>query len=104
MLSYSGETEFHLIDLCSVKKRRVAHSLYGSYVVACATADDRGFYLNKCFRSLAPGDLVKHVMQVDSRAFYDTITTFHNGREYRLRQSLERIRDSFENNDIDMLL
>jgi len=34
---------------------------------------------------------------------YDTITTLHEGRDYRLRQTVQRIRDSFESEDLNAL-
>lgn len=42
-------------------------------------------------------------MHVDSRGLYDTISSLHNSKEYRLRQTVQRIRDSFEDGDIDVL-
>lgn len=46
---------------------------------------------------------IKHILHVDSRGLYDSTTTLHAGREYRLRQTVQRIRDSFEDGDIDIL-
>lgn len=37
-----------------------------------------------------------HVIIVDSKSLYDTITTLHENRDYRLRQTVQRKRDSFE--------
>lgn len=46
---------------------------------------------------------IKHVLHVDSHGLYDTITTLHNGRESRIRQTFQRIRDFFEAGGIDIL-
>lgn len=40
---------------------------------------------------------------MDSRGLFDTITTLHEGRDYRLRQTVQRIRDSFESRELDTL-
>lgn len=36
---------------------------------------------------------------MDSRGLFDTISTLHVGKEYRLRQTVQMIRDSFEDGD-----
>lgn len=43
------------------------------------------------------------MLHVESRGLYDTSNTLHSGREYGIRQTLQRIRDSFEDGDIDIL-
>ena len=96
-------TSFHLIDWNSSKQRRVTYSSYGSEILACADADDRGFNIKSALCSLFPKIHFKHVINVDSKALFDTITTLHEGKEYRLRQTVQGIRDSFESNDIDMI-
>ena len=52
--------------------------------------------------SIASGD-IRHVLLVDSKGLYDTITTLHEGKEYRLLQTVQRRRDSFESRDMDVL-
>ena len=49
------------------------------------------------------GHSFRHMLLVDSKGLYDTISTLHEGREYRLRQTVQSIRDSFESQDIDLL-
>lgn len=44
-----------------------------------------------------------HEMIVDSKSLYDTITTLHEGKEYRLRQTVQRIRDSFESHNLNKI-
>lgn len=94
---------FHLIDWTSHKQRRVSHSSYGAEILACADSDDRGYHLRSSIRSFDPAGNIQHVLHVDSRGLYDTITTLHAGKEYRLRQTVERIRNSFESKDLDIL-
>lgn len=41
---------FHPIDWKSSKKRRVSHSSYGAEILACADADERGFYVKQALK------------------------------------------------------
>ena len=92
-----------MLDWSSSKQHRVSNSSYGAEKLACAEADDRGFYITMCLRSIFPKKCFRHMILVDSKGLYDTISTLHEGREYRLRQTVQRIRDSFESQDIDVL-
>lgn len=40
---------------------------------------------------------------MDSKGLFDTVTTLHEGRDYRLHQTVQRIRDYFEFEEITML-
>lgn len=42
-----------------------------------------------------------HEFYVDSRELFDTITTPHVPRGYRLRKTLVRIKDAFESNKLN---
>lgn len=42
-------------------------------------------------------------LMVDSKGVVDTITTLHDGREYRLRQTVQQLRDSFAYGDLNKL-
>ncbi len=99
----SNETIFHPIDWTSNKQRRVCYSSYGAEILAAADADDRGYYLKSAYNSIFSSTRLKHKLQVDSHALYDTITSLHEGRDFRLRQTVERIRNSFESGDLDTL-
>lgn len=37
-------------------------------------------------------------------ALYNTLTTTHESQDYRLRRTVQRIRDSFEARDLDALI
>lgn len=93
---------FHVVDWSSSKQRRVSHSSYGAEILACSDADDRGYALRESMRAIT-NEQVRNILHVDSRGLFDTISTLHDGREYRLRQTVQRIRDSFEAGDIDIL-
>lgn len=46
---------------------------------------------------------IKQVMVVDSKAFLDTITTLHESRENRLRQTVSSIRQSLESHELALV-
>ena len=102
-LLQDGSECFHTVDWVSTKQRRICHSSYGAEILACAEADDRGFYLKMGMRSLLPNTMMRNEIVVDSMALFDTITTLHEGSEYRLRQTVQRIRDSFEAGDVNVI-
>ena len=99
----SDGTLFYPLDWTSSRQKRVSHSSYGAEILACAAADDRGFFIKECLRSFAPATVCRHLLNTDSRSLYDTITTLHDGKEYRLRQTVERLRNSFESGELDMI-
>lgn len=94
---------FHMIDWSSHRQKRVSYSSYGAEILACASADDRGYYLKGSINSLFPKHRTRHELSVDSHALKDTVTTLHEGTEYRLRQTVQRIRNSFEASELDIL-
>ena len=98
-----GKEQFYVIDWVSTKQKRISHSSYGAEILACAEADERGYYLKMGMRSLFPKTGMRNEIAVDSMGLFDTISTLHEGREYRLRQTVQRIRDSFESSDLDIL-
>ena len=98
-----GPECFHTLDWVSTKQRRICHSSYGAEILACAEADDRGFYLKMGMRSLFTSTKIRNEIVVDSLGLFDTITTLHEGSEYRLRQTVQRIRDSFESADVNVI-
>ena len=99
----SRDSIYHVLDWSIHKQRRFSYSAYGAEIFACADADDRGFYLKQAFHSLFPMQPLPHILNVDSRCLYDTVTILHEGKEYRLRQTVQRIRNSFESTELDIL-
>lgn len=94
---------FHPIYWSSSKPRRVSHSSYGAEIIACAEADDRGFHIKEAMQTMFQGRKITYQLNVDSKGLYDTITTLHEGKEYRLRQTVQRLRDSFESEELNVL-
>lgn len=94
---------FHMVDWSSHKQKRVSYSSYGAEILACAAADDRGYNLKAALNALFPRHRTRHELSVDSHALNDTITTLHEGTEFRLRQTVQRIRNSFESGELNVL-
>lgn len=89
------------VSWTSHKQKRVSYSAFGVEILAAADADDRGFDLKMSLKSLLPGHEWTHELYVDARALFDTITTLHEPREYRLRKTVARMRDAFESGELD---
>ena len=103
----SDSLEYHVCDWNSGKQRRVCYSSYGAEILAAADADDRTYAMRESIRSLFAGSSMKPIpstLYVDSNGLFDTITTLHESRDYRMRQTVQRIRDSFEAKDLDALV
>lgn len=93
---------YHLVDWASMRQLRVCHSSYGA-ILACTEADDRGYNLKMGMASIFPDQKFTHELIVDSKGLFDTVTTLHEGRDYRLRQTVQRIRYSFKAREIDVI-
>lgn len=101
--NWGSDLIFHPVDWTSSKQRRVSHSSYGAEILACSDADDRGYYVKQVVHNILQDDSPNHELNVDSKGLYETITTLHEGREYRLIQTVQRIRDSFESEELDVI-
>lgn len=87
-----------------MKRKRISYSSYGAEILGCTGAHGRGFNFKMAMPSVSHGTAhIPNVLNIDSKGLYDTITTLDEGKEYRLRQTVQRIRDSFEPEDLDIL-
>lgn len=94
---------FHPLSWTSQKQKRVTYSSFGAEILACADAEDRGHDLKESLKSIFPNTTIQHEILVDSRALFDTITTLHECKEFRLRKTVPRIRNAFESGDLDSI-
>lgn len=100
----AGQKEyFHAIDWTSQKQKRVRYSAYCAEVLAATVGDDRGYYYKSAFNDLFPHAPVQHELNIDSKGLRETLVTLHEGRGYRLSQTIQRIRDSFEAHELDII-
>lgn len=86
-----------MVDWGSSKQKRVSHSSYGTESLACAEANDRVFRLKESLSSICNGAKIKHVLMWTVGVF----KTLLGG--YRLRKTVQRIQDSLENSEIEVL-
>ena len=46
---------------------------------------------------------IRSSLYVDSKGLFETVKTLHESRDYRMRQTVQRIRDSFEGKELDSI-
>lgn len=95
---------FHALDWQSCKQSRVAFSSIGAEILAAATSADRGSMLAERLPIVfgSPSSL-PFALTVDSNGLYSTITTLHEGHDYRLRPTVSRMRSSYEESEIHIM-
>lgn len=93
---------YNLLDWMSINLRRICCSSSGAEILACAEDDDRSFYIRTAICSILPSIATRNELVVDSMGLYDTVSTLHERHEYGLRQTVQRIRDSFEGKETDI--
>ena len=93
--------DYHTIDWHSSKQNRISFSFMGAEIIAAAESVDRSILLSFAIqRILDLEDPLPLILTIDSHGLYSTITTLHEGKDYRLRPTVSRIRDSFESGEI----
>ena len=103
-LPAKGGGIYHLIDWISGKKGRIFFSSIGAEILAAATSADRGSMMAESIQNLLAFQAgLPFVLTVDSNGLYSTLTTLREGSDYRLRPTVERLRDSFENREISTI-
>lgn len=104
-LRYISATQdiYRAIDCCSINQRGISYSSFGAEIMAASTADNCGYYYIIAFNGiLASGDSM-HELLHDSRSLFDTVTTMQECREYRLHQTVQVTRSSFDCGDLFMI-
>jgi Reverse transcriptase (RNA-dependent DNA polymerase) len=101
----SSQSLFHCIDWSSSKQSRVSFSSIGSEILAAVSGADRGYALTASINLLFPDSPspLHFELNVYSKGLFDTITTLHDSKDYRLRPTVTRIRDSFGAQEIRIL-
>lgn len=87
----------HIIDWHSSKQTRISFSSVGAEIIAASESADRSSLMNDCITRICTGFLPLSLsLIVDSMGLYGTITTLREGRDYRLRPTVARLRDCYE--------
>ncbi len=98
------ELVFHVIDWHSSKQCRISFSSIGAEILAAASAVDRsGLMIEGIHAIHDANDPLPLVLNVDSLGLHATISTVHEGKDYMLRPTVARLRDSFESGEIAVL-
>ena len=101
---HKPQSIFHMIDWLSQKQSRVSFSAIGAEILAAATSADRGSMMaERITLAMSRKTPLPFILTVDSHGLYSTITTLHDGQDYRLRPTVSRMRDSFENEEITVI-
>lgn len=99
----SDPSILHGNDQFSQKHLQICCSSYEAKFLACTVGDDQGYALIITMQSIFRKLTTAHIVNVDFRGSYDTISTLHDGREYCLRITVSRIITFFETLDINAL-
>lgn len=88
---------FHVIDWMSAIQKRVSFLSIRAELIAAATSTDRASHVSEGLKQLCGSQKsLPLILTVDSNGLYTTLTTLHEGSDYRLRPVVSRLRDSFE--------
>lgn len=73
-------------------------------LLAAAEATDRAGLMSYRLSNIYAADRSSPlILTVDSHGLYSKIITLHEGRDYKLRSMVERLRYSFESGDIAVM-
>ena len=97
---HDDRNTYHLLDWHSSKQSRISFSSAGAEILAAATSADRSIMMSMAVGFLFGGKPFPLTLTVDSHGLYSTMTTLHEGKDYRLRPTVSRLGDSFESNEI----
>lgn len=87
----------HVWDWHSGKQSRVVFSSSGAKILSATKSADRSLHLSESVaRIVAKDSLFSILLTVHSYGLYSTITILHEGRDYRLRPTVCRLRDLFK--------
>lgn len=101
---FHDNQDFYPIDWTSHKQSRITFSSMGAEILAGAYSADRGSLLHASIQELYLHKF-KGLFElvVDSFGLYGTVTTLREGKDYRLRPTVARLRDSFESGEMDRI-
>ena len=93
---------FHALDWTSHRQNRVCRSAAAAEIMSIAEAEERasGFCIALRRVTNLP---IQMELNVDSRSLYDTITTQRESDNFRVRQAVQALRESFEAGEIDTM-
>ena len=95
------DNSYQITDWHSSKQNHISFSSMGAEIIAAAESADRSILLSFALQRIVDfPDRLPLILTIDSHGLYSTITTLHEGKDYRLRPTVSRLRDSFESREI----
>jgi hypothetical protein len=95
---------YFIPDWYSASLKRVAFSSRESKILSAASAVDVDLALTAIVRYFASTpEKVQCELTLDSRGTLDTMAFFHEGRDFRLRSAVCRLRDAFSSGIINIM-
>lgn len=86
---------FHPLILSSHKEHLVPYSPIGANILAAADSYGLAYDLDIPYDYIFVKKMIRHEILFDSLDLFYTITTVHEPREYRLKNTVAKIRDMF---------
>ena len=102
VLGTGPEAAFHPLGWSSHKQNRVSRSSSAAEILSIVEAEELGLSLRIALEAIS-GRQIPHELNVDSRSLFDTITTQHETKDFRLRQAVTSLRERYEVGDISVL-
>ena len=102
VLGSGPEAALHPISWSSHKQTRVCRSSSAAEIMAIAEAEEVGSALRIAIERVCDRE-VPFELNVDSRSLFDTITTQHESKDFRLRQAVRSLRESYEKGNVTTL-
>jgi hypothetical protein len=95
---------YFITDWHSASLKSVTFFSTGAEILAAANAADCGLALTTIVRQFASAPKkVLFELTLDSRGTLDTMATLHEGRDFRLRPTVCRLRDAFSSDEINIM-
>lgn len=101
----SSRRLFYTIDWHSGKQSRVCFSSLGAEILAAAESADRSSLVVQGIHSICNAEKTLSLrLATDSMGLWSTISTLHEGKDYRLRPVVSRLRDCYEGGEIHIMM
>lgn len=104
LIYFANAQPHHFMSSIGAARRRKKSAIqHMAQILAASTGDDRRFYFKQALNLFFPKRMMTQQLIVDREALFDPITTLHNVVEYRLRPTVQCIRNSFESHELDIV-
>ena len=95
---------FYTINWNSSRQNRVSLCSIEAEILAAASCVDRSHLFSKGLKIITLPNFFTLTIAVDSLGLHATITTLHEGKDYRLWPTVALMRDGYESKEVDELI